>query len=253
MTLANTNSHKRIELSQELEAIINLNASRGAKETESIGACPLFAGFIKKFKLVELFDRHMTKGGYHHKVGNGHLLNYMGTTIFTGSYKSLIKIDESLGSLALEAIFDDVDQLDTDAFNRQNFALALEALGQKGSEVYTDLAMSVMNDLGIPVSTVHLDATARGMYHEAYPSDNSKHLSEDESSAKDVNSPDISNIDNVEEKSEIDATARGMYHEAYPSDNSKHLSEDESSAKDVNSPDISNIDNVEEKSEIVND
>ena len=41
------------------------------------------------------------------------------------------------------------------------------------------------------------------MYHEAYPSDNSKHLSEDESSAKDVNSPDISNIDNVEEKSEI--------------------------------------------------
>lgn len=203
MTLAKTNSHERIELSQELEAIINLNASRGAKETESIGACPLFAGFIKKFKLVELFDRHMTKGGYHHKVGNGHLLNYMGTTIFTGSYKSLIKIDESLGSLALEAIFDDVDQLDTDAFNRQNFALALEALGQKGSEVYTDLAMSVMKDLGIPVSTVHLDATARGMYHEAYPSDNSKHLSEDESSAKDVNSPDISNIDNVEEKSEI--------------------------------------------------
>ena len=123
MTLANTNSHKRIELSQELEAIINLNASRGAKETESIGACPLFAGFIKKFKLVELFDRHMTKGGYHHKVGNGHLLNYMGTTIFTGSYKSLIKIDESLGSLALEAIFDDVDQLDTDAFNRQNLGL----------------------------------------------------------------------------------------------------------------------------------
>ena len=28
MTLAKTNSHERIELSQELEAIINLNASR---------------------------------------------------------------------------------------------------------------------------------------------------------------------------------------------------------------------------------
>ena len=41
-----------MKLSQELEAIINLNASRGAKETKSIGACPLFAGFIKKFKLV---------------------------------------------------------------------------------------------------------------------------------------------------------------------------------------------------------
>lgn len=203
MLPANTNSQERSNLSQELEAIINLNTSRSPKEIGTISAFPLFAGFLKKFKLVDLFDSHMTKGGYHHKVSHGHLLGYMAANIFTGGYKSLIKVDECISSVALEAIFDDLDRIDTDGFNRQNFALSLEALGQKGSEVYTDLATSVMKDLGIPVSTVHIDATARGMYHEAYPSDYGKKQSEDETCAKDVSSPDVNNTDNSEENSEI--------------------------------------------------
>ena len=203
MSLDNTNSCEQNNLSNELEAIINLNASRCSKEAVHIGGFPLFSGFIKKFELVELFDKHMEKGGNHHKVGHGHLLGYMSSSIFSGSYKSLIKVDECVGSVPLEAIFDNVDQIDTDGINRQNFALSLEALGQKGPEVYNDLAMSVMKDLGVPVSTVHLDSTARGMYHEAYPSDHSKQQSEDESSTKNINSLDVSNIDNAASESEI--------------------------------------------------
>lgn len=168
---------------------INIAVRRKSKEHHIlVGSMVLMLGFIKRFNIIERINERAGKGGNHHKANTGLLAAALMVAIFTGTYTSLLQMEQRVDLVLIANLLGVEDQKEFDGLKRLSLSDALKRVNESHpEELYQEVALEVLKELKIIVEEVHLDSTARGTFRRDMPAQDMPDASESEedSSAED--------------------------------------------------------------------